>query len=68
MKLLDQVRDPIRKRHYSICTEEAYINWIKRYILFHGKRHPTDTSEKEIATFISHIAMERKVAAGTQNQ
>jgi len=68
MKLLDQVRDSIRKRHYSIRTEEAYINWIKRYILFHGKRHPTEMGEKEIAAFISHLASGRKVAASTQNQ
>ena len=68
MKLLDQVRDSIRKRHYSIRTEDAYVNWIKRYILFHGKRHPKDMGEKEIASFISHLATGRKVAASTQNQ
>jgi len=68
MKLLDQVRDSIRKRHYSIRTEEAYINWIKQFIIFHGKRHPTELGEKEIAAFISHLATGRKVAASTQNQ
>jgi len=68
MKLLDQVRDSIRKRHYSIRTEEAYVNWIKRYILFHGKRHPKDMGEREIAAFISHLATGRKVASSTQNQ
>lgn len=68
MKLLDQVRDSIRKRHYSIRTEEAYINWIKRYILFHGKRHPAEMGAKEIAAFISHLATGRKVASSTQNQ
>jgi len=68
MKLLDQVRDSIRKRHYSIRTEEAYVNWIKRYILFHGKRHSKDMGEREIAAFISHLATGRKVASSTQNQ
>jgi len=68
MKLLDQVRDSIRKRHYSIRTEEAYINWIKQFILFHGKRHPSEMGEKEIAAFISYLATGRKVAASTQNQ
>ena len=68
MKLLDQVRDVIRKRHYSIRTEQAYVDWARRYILFHKKHHPKDMGEKEIAQFISHLATDRKVAASTQNQ
>lgn len=68
MKLLDQVRDVIRKRHYSIRTEQAYIDWIRRFILFNKKRHPKDMGEKEISQFISHLATDRNVAASTQNQ
>ncbi len=68
MKLLDQVRDVIRKKHYSIRTEQAYVDWAKRYILFHNKHHPRDMGEKEIAQFISHLATDRKVASSTQNQ
>ncbi len=51
-KLLDIVRDTIRLKHYSIRTEEAYLNWIKRFILFHGKRHPKDMGAQEIETFL----------------
>ncbi len=68
MKLLDQVRHVIRKRHYSFRTEQTYTAWIKRYILFHGKRHPKDMGEKEISAYISHLAVNRNVAASTQNQ
>ena len=68
MKLLDQVRDVIRKKYYSIRTEQAYVDWIKRYILFHQKRHPKDMGENEIARFISFLATEKNVAASTQNQ
>ena len=68
MKLLDQVREVIRKKHYSIRTEQAYIDWIKRYILFHQKWHPKDMGENEIARFISFLATEKNVAASTQNQ
>jgi len=68
MKLLDQVRDVIRKRHYSIRTEEAYVQWIKRFILFHGKRHPKDMGEKEIAAYVSYLATHGRVASSTQNQ
>lgn len=67
-KLLDQVRDAIRVRHYSIRTEEAYVGWIKRYIFFHGKRHPADMGQEEITAFLSSLAVERNVAASTQNQ
>ncbi|MCF6157079.1 MAG: integron integrase [wastewater metagenome] len=68
MKLLDQVRDVIRKKHYSIRTEQAYVDWIRRYILFHKKRHPKDMGEKEISQYISFLATAKNVAASTQNQ
>jgi site-specific recombinase XerD len=67
-KLLDQVRQLMRLRHYSLRTEEAYVGWIRRYILFHGKRHPRELGEKDIAKFLSNLAVERRVAASTQNQ
>jgi integron integrase len=66
--LLDQVRDQIRTLHYSIRTEEAYLNWIRQFILFHGKRHPNEMGASEISRFLSHLATERNVAASTQNQ
>ncbi len=67
-KLLDQVRESIRLKHYSIRTEDAYVNWIKRYILFHNKTHPSELSETHIREFLSHLAIKRKVASSTQNQ
>jgi len=67
-KLLDQVRDTIQLKHYSIRTEEAYVRWIKRYILYHGKRHPKDMGTPEIEAFLTHLAVDQKVAASTQNQ
>ncbi|PKO22749.1 MAG: integron integrase [Chloroflexi bacterium HGW-Chloroflexi-1] len=67
-KLLDQVRDVIRLKHYSIRTEEAYVDWIKRFILFHDKRHPKDLAGPEIEAFLTHLAVEDHVAASTQNQ
>ena len=66
--LLDQVRDRIRTKHYSIRTEQTYIDWIKRFILFHDKRHPAEMAKKEITAFLTHLAVNRKVAASTQNQ
>ena len=68
MKLLDQVRDVLRKRHYSIRTEHAYVDWIKRYIFFHDKRHPQEMGAPEISRFLSYLATEKHVAASTQNQ
>jgi len=68
MKLLDQVRTEIRKKHYSIRTEDAYCAWIKQFILIHDKKHPKDMGEKEISEFISYLAVKRFVAASTQNQ
>jgi integron integrase len=67
-KLLEQVSDRIRLKHYSYRTEETYIQWIRRYILFHNKRHPKDMGVPEIEAFLSHLAVEGNVAASTQNQ
>jgi integron integrase len=67
-KLLDQVRDAIRLRHYSIRTEEAYVGWITRFTLFHDKRHPNEMGRAEVEAFLTHLAVERNVAASTQNQ
>jgi integrase len=67
-KLLDQVRDAIRARHYSYRTEEAYVGWIKRFILFHGKRHPAEMGPPEITRFLTALAVQRHVSASTQNQ
>ncbi|MEJ2382668.1 MAG: integron integrase [Gammaproteobacteria bacterium] len=67
-RLLDRVRDALRVRHYSIRTEQSYVQWIKRYILFHGKRHPDDMGAEELAAFLSYLAREKDVAAATQNQ
>jgi len=67
-RLLDQVRDAIRVRHYSYRTEKAYVDWIRRFILFHGKRHPAQMAGKEVADFLSHLARDRQVAAATQGQ
>ena len=63
-----QVRDAIRVRHYSIRTEEAYLDWAKRFILFHGKRHPREMGEAEVGAFLTHLAVDRNVASSTQNQ
>ena len=67
-KLVDQVRDAIRLKHYSIRTEEAYVNWIKRYIFFHGVRHPAEMGAAEVEAFLTHLAVKENVAASTQNQ
>jgi integron integrase len=67
-KLLDQVREAIRIRHYSYRTEKAYVHWIKRFILFHNKRHPAEMAEADIGRFLSSLATERRVSASTQNQ
>lgn len=65
-KLLDQVRSAIRTRHYSVRTEEACVQWIKRLILFHNKRHPKDMGTPEINAFLSHLAVNTNVAASTR--
>ena len=67
-RLLDRVRAALRSRHYSRRTEEAYVSWIRRYILFHGKRHPVEMGAPEITRFLSALAVKDKVAASTQNQ
>ena len=67
-KLLEQVSDAIRIKHYSQRTEQTYMDWIRRYILFHKKRHPKDMGVEEIQAFISHLAVERKLSASSQNQ
>ena len=64
-KLMDQIRDVMRVKHYSIRTEQAYVNWIKRYILFHGKRHPQEMGVPEIEAFLTHLAVEQHVAASS---
>ncbi len=67
-KLLDRMREQIRIRHMSLRTEQAYVDWARRYILFHGKRHPKDMGAGEVASFLTYLAVERKTAAATQNQ
>src|SRR6266705_1043763 len=67
-KLLEQVRDAIRTRHYSLRTEDTYLSWIKRFILFHGKRHPREMCLQEVQQFLSHLAVAGHVAASTQSQ
>jgi hypothetical protein len=65
-KLLDQLRDKIRLKHYSIRTEEAYADWVRRFILFNRKRHPKDMGRAEVEAFLTHLAVVGKVAASTQ--
>lgn len=67
-KLLDQVRDAIRLKHYAYRTEETYVQWIRRFILFHHKRHPREMGAEEIEAFLTHLAVQQHVAASTQNQ
>ena len=61
-RLLDRMRAVLRTKHYSYHTEKAYVFWVKRYILFHGRRHPKELAEPEVEAFLSHLAMERRVA------
>ena len=67
-RLLDRVREVIRVKHYSIRTELAYVQWIRRYILFHQKRHPSELGSGELSAFLSHLAVHGKASASTQNQ
>ena len=67
-KLLDQVRDAIRVKHYARNTEQAYVYWIKKYILFHNKRHPKEMGASEVQAFLTHRALEEHISASTQNQ
>ncbi|MBT3017407.1 MAG: phage integrase N-terminal SAM-like domain-containing protein [Candidatus Thiodiazotropha sp. (ex Clathrolucina costata)] len=67
-RLLDRVRAAIRTKHYSIRTEQANVDWIRRFILFHNKRHPVEMTKAEIEMFLTHLAVNRNVAPSTQNQ
>jgi integrase len=67
-RLLDRVRQTLRARHYSRRTEKAYIFWIKRYVFFHGKRHPLELGAPEVTAFLTALAVRGRVAASTQNQ
>ena len=67
-RLLDRMREAIRVRHYSIRTEDTYVHWVRRFIIFHGKRHPLELGASEVAAFLTHLALERSVGASTQNQ
>src|SRR5262245_19276673 len=67
-RLLDQVRAQIRLRHYSARTEAAYVQWVRRFILFHEKRHPLTMGAREVASFLTHLATSERVSASTQNQ
>ena len=67
-KLLDRAREVLRAKYYSRRTEEAYIGWMRRFILFHGKQHPSDMGTAEVAAFLTDLAVRGKVSASTQNQ
>jgi integron integrase len=67
-RLLDRVRNELRRLNRSSCTEKAYVAWIRRYILYHGKRHPDSMGEAEITRFLTYLATQRRVSASTQNQ
>ena len=67
-KLLDQLREGLRARHYSRRTEQTYCSWVKRFIFFHKVRHPAEMAEPEINAFLTHLAVKEKVSASTQNQ
>ncbi len=66
-KLLDKVRNALRTKHNKFRTEKSYLSWIKQFILFHNKRHPLEMDEVEINQFLTYLAVDRKVAASTQN-
>ncbi|MBM3125913.1 MAG: integron integrase [Chloroflexi bacterium] len=67
-KLLDQLSETLRLKHYSYRTEQTYLDWVRRFILFHKKRHPTELGAPEIQEFLAHLSSRRSVAASTQNQ
>jgi integrase len=67
-RLLHRVRDRIRFKHYSIRTEQAYVFWIRRFVVLHGRRHPSDMGAAEVVTFLTHLAVDENVAASSQNQ
>lgn len=68
IRLLGRLRNAIRVRQYSLATEKVYLNWVRRFILFHGKRHPAEMGKTEVEAFLSHLAINRNVASSTQNQ
>jgi len=68
VRLLDRVRAAIRLRQYSLATEKSYLDWVKRFILFHGKRHPGEMGKREVESFLTHLAVNRSVSPSTQNQ
>ena len=68
MKLLEQVRQTLRVKHYSLATERCYCQWIRRFIFFHGVKHPNTMGADEVERFLTHLATVDKVAASTQNQ
>jgi integron integrase len=68
LRLLDRVRHAIRVRQYSLRTEQAYVGWVKRFILFHDKRHPAEMGKDEVEAFLTHLAVSRSVSPSTQNQ
>lgn len=67
-RLLDRVRDRIRRKHYSIRTEQAYLHWVKAFVRFHGMKHPSAMGASEVEAFLTYLAVERHVASSTQNQ
>src|SRR5262249_17513343 len=67
-RLLDRVREACRVRHYSLRTEDAYVDWVKRFILFHNKRHPLEMGTAQINAFLTHLDVDGQVSASTQNQ
>ena len=67
-RLLDQVREATRRLRYSIRTEDAYVLWVKRFVLLHGKRPPLELGEPQVVEFLTHLAVHEDVAASTQNQ
>ena len=67
-KLLEQLRDRLRYKRMSLRTEEAYLGWARRFILFHGKRHPSSLAEREVVAFLQDLAATNQVAASTHNQ
>jgi len=66
-KLLDEIRNTLRVHHYAVKTEKAYVQWVKRFILFHKKRHPVGMGKVEVEQFLTWLAVNRKVAPSTQN-
>jgi hypothetical protein len=67
-RLLERVRDELVVRHYSPRTAEVYVGWVKRFVLFHGRRHPDSMGKEEVRAFLSSLAVEDQVSASTQNQ